>query len=233
MPPHLVYQLVTKYTEFKKTDFLLDYGSGDGMILNQLAYHYGLHGIGVDRLPGRILLAKQVSEKFSLHNQFYDIEFDKLVIQETFDKILCLDVLEHIEHPNSELKKLSTLLRNGGQLIIQTPRGADKKYILKHEYFAYGEDKHISTGFEITSLIQTLNELGLKITYWQPDFTFISQIIYEVLETVRKKSEVIHSLIWPILYPICLIDASYNEKMRFSNGIFLIATKSIFLSEES
>ena len=113
---------------------------------------------------------------------------------------------------------------NGGELIIQTPRGEDKKIILKKSRFLYGEDTHVRAGFSIKELYSMLENSGFDIRYCQTDFTFISQLIYETLEVVRRKSQIAYSVIWPLFYPFCLIDI-LRIRMRASNGIYLVAVK--------
>jgi len=42
---------------------------------------------------------------------------------ETFDTVLCLNVLEHIENDGAALTTFATLLRSGGRLVLQVPAG--------------------------------------------------------------------------------------------------------------
>ncbi len=227
MSSHLVYDLIVNSCHFNKNDMVLDFGTGDGLFLNQLSKDFGLTGLGVDRLPERINKAKIVSDSQQLNNSFLCSNFDEVIFDEKYDNVLCLDVLEHIENPIQEIQRISKLLRVGGSLIIQTPRDSDRKYILKDtkHIFTYGPDEHKQGGFSQEDLEDLLDKCGLKIKYWQSSFPPFSQIMYELLEIVRLKSKVIYSLLWPFVYPLCVIDFKLHKKSK-SNGLFIVATKS-------
>lgn len=224
---HLVYDLILKNGHIKKGDKIFDYGTGDGLFLNQLAKDFGIIGFGVDRLPERINKAKKVSDIQHLNNSYICSDFEDINLNEKFDKVLCLDVLEHLENPDLDLKRVSKLLKSDGTLIIQTPRGHDKKYILKDSKntFTYGSDEHKQEGFSLKDLEQLLSRVGFKIEYWQSSFPPLSQIVYELLEIVRLKSKLVYSFLWPFLYPLCIIDFMLHKKSK-SNGLFIVATKS-------
>jgi len=221
---HLVYRLIIKHVIFKKEDRILDYGTGDGVFLNQLSATFGVTGIGIDRLASRVALADKVNNLFELGNQFLRGDFSQIQSVEKFDKILCLDVLEHVENPEKEIKLMNLHLKMGGELIIQTPRDQDRKFILKDERFDYGHDRHIHKGFNREELSSVLTRLGFRIKYWQSDFGFFSQMVYEVLEVVRRRSREFYYLLWPIFYPLCLVDIFYNRPLK-SNGLFIVAIK--------
>lgn len=89
---------------------------------------------------------------------------------ETFDIILCADVLEHLRNPQQVLKQLAPLLNPNGRLIISVPNIAHAA--LTHElangrfeYRSWGllDDTHI-TFFTRDSLIALLTRCGFKIT---------------------------------------------------------------------
>ena len=61
--------------------------------------------------------AKRLFEKRGYKIKVLDIvnEFDHL---EDYDTILCIDVIEHIPHPEVVLERMTKHLRNNGRLII-------------------------------------------------------------------------------------------------------------------
>lgn len=57
-------------------------------------------------------------------DQFYKLDIEKKLPDlqfESIDLILCLDVLEHLVNPWETIRKLDSLLKPGGQLIISVP----------------------------------------------------------------------------------------------------------------
>jgi cyclopropane fatty-acyl-phospholipid synthase-like methyltransferase len=189
MSAHLVYDLILANCHFEKSNLILDYGTGDGLFLNQITKDFGSIGTGIDRLPERINKAKKVSDAQHLNNSFICSNFEDIDLNDKFDKVLCLDVLEHLDNPSLDLQRIAKLLKEDGALIIQTPRDHDHKYILKDtkNTFTYGLDEHKQDGFSLKNLEGLLNRFGFKIKYWQSSFPPLSQIMYEVLEIVRMK----------------------------------------------
>lgn len=222
---HLVYFLLKKFGDFKKTDRVLDYGTGDGVFLNQLTIDFNLTGIGIDRLKNRIIKATWVSEKNKLGNNFITSDFSKINLAEKFDKVLCLDILEHVDNLENAIAQISAFLKKGGQVFIQAPRGGDKKIFIKKEVFTYGDDEHKRSGIDLEQIRKILQKNKLEISYWQSDFCFVSQLIYEILETFRLRNKFIYSILWPVFYPICILDFLVNKR-RNSNGLFIIAVKN-------
>lgn len=83
-----------------------------------------------------------ISENVKLHDKFIAIEgsfseASNKLVKKTYDLILIISVLEHLEDPLQALIDLKTLLRNGGVLLINVPtwRG---KFFLEYSAFKLG-----------------------------------------------------------------------------------------------
>jgi 2-polyprenyl-3-methyl-5-hydroxy-6-metoxy-1,4-benzoquinol methylase len=113
-----------------------------------------------------------------------DIDFDLVIgdaaslpfIQQTFDLIICGEVIEHLLHPDLLLKDSNRSLKNSGELILSTPNAAGLWSILFDRMFfgfyklktheskagqgrTWGKDQHISL-FTYDSLLRCLNLCG-------------------------------------------------------------------------
>ncbi len=102
---------------------VLDIGCGEGFFAAELAKN-GNRVTGVDILP-------QVSEASSLV-AYYRADLDeglqsiiKNLNGKRFDRILLLDVLEHLRHPERILEQCHELLEPGGQIIVSVPNVAN------------------------------------------------------------------------------------------------------------
>lgn len=98
---------------------LIDIGCGCGHLLHYLSINRPkLNLYGTDFSAEAIKLANkncpEAELKLCCDNSF---PFAK----ESFDIIICSEVLEHIENPRGFLKRVCTLLKNGGFLITTTP----------------------------------------------------------------------------------------------------------------
>lgn len=100
-------------------DSVLDYGCNDGKVLARLRSESSSHRMGVDLsadaiAAGRKLYPNLTLETFSNAKQLS-------VPDGTFDKILLLDVIEHIAGQNAVLSELRRVIKPTGQLILTVP----------------------------------------------------------------------------------------------------------------
>lgn len=222
MSSHIIYGLLNRHNVVKKGDKLLDLGCGNGIFLNQLSVDKKTTGIGVDRMSERISLAQKVNSYYRFNNLFLIEDFEKNPFEVNRDVVILLDVMEHLRSPEKLIKILSKSTIS--KIIIQTPYGEDKKYIIKTERFLYGKDKHLRPGFEVPEIKRILERNGYIVTVIENNFYFISQIIYEALEMVRRKSRFVYAILWPFFYPICWVDTIFL-KFGIPNGLFVVAIK--------
>ncbi|HIK52986.1 MAG TPA: class I SAM-dependent methyltransferase [Oscillatoriales cyanobacterium M59_W2019_021] len=105
--------------DLEKLNFL-DVGCGNGRYLQML------HRLGV---PKSQLYGIEMSEGAitSLQNEGYNGYYGRLedvenqLPENTFDLIVLLQVIEHVEFPKQTVQTLSRLLRSGGILVLETP----------------------------------------------------------------------------------------------------------------
>ena len=104
---------------------VLDLGSGWGVTSYLAAKKLAGRGevIGVERLEGDVAIAK---EKFQLPNlKFMAGDITELNFPEgSFDCVMLLEVIEHIEEPAAFIRYINKLLRKNGSFVISTPNAA-------------------------------------------------------------------------------------------------------------
>ena len=101
---------------------ILDIGCGTGWFAAAVASQYGAEVLGIDASDYAVNEArKRYGDIKSLGFQVCDA----LLIQyeQAFDKVSCLDVLEHFSHEDAQslLKKIHTALRDRGTLVLCVP----------------------------------------------------------------------------------------------------------------
>lgn len=107
-------------------------------------------------------------------NSRIDVLYDGKKIpfaDKTFDKIVCFEVFEHLEDPDTSLREIARVMRNGGELFITTP-------------FIYGEheipfDFQRWTSFGITNLLQKYHFRIIKIEKLNSNFGTIAQLFFD------------------------------------------------------
>lgn len=95
-----------------------DIGSGMGYLLRCINKEYTPESLtGYDTFETMLPLARKFCEKatFQPTNLFE--------VARTYDIVFCTEVIEHMVHPGSAVKKLFAMLNPGGTLIITVPDG--------------------------------------------------------------------------------------------------------------
>ena len=94
-----------------------DLGCGEGMTLRLLRERFPRHEItGIDHNPNVAALAVP-----GVAVRAGDLNDPALLAPGSFDRILCLDVLEHIENFDAPLASIRRALAPGGLLVISAP----------------------------------------------------------------------------------------------------------------
>lgn len=143
---------------------LLDVGCGGGIATTAL-YKAGIHNItGLDAAKENIEVAKLYATQHHYNINYVNDIAENLT--ETYDIVICLEVLEHVDNLSSFITTLSNLVNKGGLLIMSTINRNVKSYlgaILLAEYVlklvpAQTHDyKKFITPAEITDLINSNN----------------------------------------------------------------------------
>lgn len=148
----------------------LDVGCGTGLILR----HLPEGSTGIDLNPRHLARAKAYVPSASLmigdaeHIPFPD---------NSFDTIICTEVLEHLVHPEQALSEIFRVLLPGGRLIGSTPRHAllwRFRFLSSTHY--HNEPFHNEfTHGELESLFQKWQVLELKRGCYGAMFFFVVQ----------------------------------------------------------
>lgn len=142
----------------------------------------------------------------------------------SYDYILCIDVLEHIEDDAGTLKHLAGLLKPGGILFIHLPKNHKKRRSVLKDTFHEEHEDHLRdeyTESESRDLFRGIRSLQLqKLVY---TFGFWGELAWEIDNLLIRRSPKIRYLLFPILYIMAWIDARGSN--RWGNGFFLIAGK--------
>ena len=96
---------------------VLDFGSGYGNLLKELEHDYEIEGLEIDAQAR----AKSQAEGFRVHDSLAAIK----VKNQKYDLITMIHVVEHLTNPVEVLKQLSSLLRENGSIVIETPNADD------------------------------------------------------------------------------------------------------------
>ena len=169
--------------------------------------------------PSKILFDNLISKfgsdkKFIINNEVFSLK------ENTYDSILYLDVLEHIENDDKEITKAFNSLKGGGKLIINVPA-------FQHLYSSFDKDvKHFRRYSKKTllNLFENLNYSSYELKYYD-SIGYLLSIMSKILTKNYKKNFNQKIKIWNSLIPLSKI----LDKLifhSFGKSLLLIITKN-------
>lgn len=147
---------------------VLDFGSGKGQFL-KLAYSHNFRNLtGTDIMPRPADLPSEISWTQADLNQEMPFE------NESFDVVVALEVIEHLENPRHMIRVLNKLLKPGGFLILSTPNNHSWRsilsFIIKGHFVSFLEKDypaHITalTKIDLRRLVEEQNLRFVRYAY--------------------------------------------------------------------
>jgi len=146
----MLVKLITPY--INNDAVILDYGCGNGYIEEFFAQK-AKKIVGLEKDQKLLVFLRK------RRNVFYKEykHLDKLK-PKSFDVILCLDVLEHIQNDQELLKKFFSLLKKNGKLILNVPV---YQFLYNEHDKALGHIKR----YETANLVHLLQQTGFNVIY--------------------------------------------------------------------
>lgn len=140
-------------------DRILELGSVVGGIANQF-------------IPRELYVATEVNPNYLTYLRSYALgkpylqvaELDParresfLGLEEQFDTVIALNVLEHLPDPGDTLRNIFTTLRPGGRVVLQLPQG-------KNRFCTLDQERGRRTRFEAAEVRTIIEQAGFRLEY--------------------------------------------------------------------
>lgn len=155
------YHFSLKDAKFSNDDlhhkFILDYGCANGIFYKFLTEIYGISKnniYGVDVESDMLQSCRKISPNFYSTKQI-----DK--IERRFDLITMLNVIEHIYDPKLALKSIINLLKDDGEIFIETPMYGPLAKKLGKDWSHFIVIEHINL-FSRSAIKKMFDDFGMK-----------------------------------------------------------------------
>jgi SAM-dependent methyltransferase len=181
-------------------DSLLDVGCGPGFLLKDIYDSYqNVELVGTDISPIAIEIAKQRNPDA----RFELLDITKGHIDQKFDIVTCMDVIEHIEDDIKALRNLSIMTNK--YLIVGSVQGSMRKL----EPIKWGHVRNYSYGELVVKIEQTGMKVLQVIEWGYPFYSPIYRdFIHFIRETgVKGRYGLLRKLIAKFIYLIFLLNS--------------------------
>jgi SAM-dependent methyltransferase len=232
---HIRKELRSRSKSSPEVKTILDAGSGFGQYTYRMARWFPSAEIkAVDIKPEQIDDCNQFMQKAGLSGRVKFELADLTQFQEdnTYDLVLSVDVMEHIEEDVQVFRNFHASMKKGGILLISTPsdQGGSDSHDHDHEEGVHGFiDEHVRDGYNIVDIENKLKSVGFskveaRYSYGTPGkISWKLSMKYPILMLGASK---LFFLILPFYYilvfPFALILNFLDLAIRHKSGTGLI-----------
>ena len=160
--------------------------------------------------------------------QFKYADLTQLDVNDMYDMILCVDVMEHIEDDRTVFERFYKGLKPGGVLLISTPSdqgGSD----VHHEHEESFIDEHVRDGYGIEEMEEKLldggfSDIHVKYSYGKPGkLSWKLSMKYPIwLVNTSKLFLVLLPVYYLVTYPLCFLLNRMDIRREHPTGTGLI-----------
>lgn len=217
----IVLNLVKRFIGKNQIPKILDAGCGTGMIYSNLE-KFGTV-IGIDLSKEALKFCRERRLRTLIHGDLTCLPFKN----ESFDLIVALDILEHIEEDQVAVSEFYRALKPGGIGIFTVP--AHPFIWSEHDIALHHVRRYTMKTFK--ALLKSQNWKPLKISY-AISFTFPAVILYRVFSKFFKKENqkpktdliILPKFFNSILTNLIKIEAFLIQYINLPFGISIVAT---------
>lgn len=145
---------------------ILDCGAAHGVLLVE-AQSQGMLPYAIERNPSTADHLKILFGADNIYTGLFETaNFPTLPRGgvDQFDAITMCDFIEHVQQPESVLKKAAELLKPGGTLIITTPQMDSMSAAILGEHWPHLKEEHLNY-FSVKSISMMLESVGVQVAH--------------------------------------------------------------------
>ena len=194
---------------------VLEVGCGSGLNLFELGRLADVRAVGYDLKPEAIAVANEIAGRVGAGRvEFYCRDAALIEETRTFDWLLLIDVLEHLETPGQLLEKLDANVKEGGLVLISVPTPCYPRVF--GEAF-HREVGHVVDGYRLAALDRLLPAPYERVAYQYNTGLVASlgcALYYRFARTLKPKP--LRWMAGTLLLPFKWLDFINNERVSCS-----------------
>ena len=218
---------------------ILDAGSGFGQYDYYLARKSRDYRIkAVDVKEEQIEDCRRFFGRIGLDNVSFEwADLTRFNEPETYDLVLCVDVMEHIEEDELVLRNYHSSMKKGGMLLISTPSDQGGSDVHHHEHEDYVNDgthsfvdEHVRDGYGVDELAQKMKRAGFSRTEVQYQYGKPGKLAWRLsmkYPIIMLNTSYFFFILLPFYYlltfPLVLVLNRLDLRGRHKTGTGLIA----------
>ncbi len=218
---------------------ILDAGSGFGQYDFYLASKNSKWSIqGLDVKQEQVEDCNEFFGKIGLNNASFNYgDLTKLNEESTYNLIICVDVMEHIEDDELVLKNFHNCLLDGGMLLVSTPSdkgGSDVHHDHDYSHEEDGSqsfiDEHVRDGYGIKEISEKMKNAGFLHTEVYYQYGKPGKLAWKL--SMKFPILMLNTSFWflillpvyfSITFPFVLLLNWFDVKLSHSSGTGLVA----------
>ncbi|MCM8807793.1 MAG: class I SAM-dependent methyltransferase [Candidatus Omnitrophica bacterium] len=180
---YLRFLLLKKITKWDRSDVVLDVGCGSGRFIQLLSpLVREIHGIDISEEALKIARNLKINNAFLRKGNALKIPYK----DNFFDKVICIDVIEHIEDDEKVLKEIKRVLKKGGEGIVYFVAGTLNPSIGHFHSYNFSSIVNLARKLDLrikklityrSILDKIINPLRKPIKYYKLKACILSELI--------------------------------------------------------
>ncbi|MCK5505218.1 MAG: class I SAM-dependent methyltransferase [Thermodesulfovibrionia bacterium] len=207
---------------------ILDAGSGTGVFSFELGRRFpNARILGIDLLEESVDVCSRIGKKIGARNVEFRLEqIETLKEKNTFDLVICMDILEHIDDDFGALRRLYDATAQEGILILHVP-ALYRRYPVWKKCLNFNVETHVRTGYQPEEIQEKVKKTGFLIResgftygFWE---TLANNISY-MISRARMQNKVLYSFAFPFMNLVSWFGARARPQ-NLGAAIYVIAEK--------
>lgn len=208
---------------------ILDAGCGRGVISRMLAEHYPEAQVDAMDLDSAGQEANQmIATRSGLNNCHFKLgDLTELDGTATYDLIVSIDNLEHIEQDVAVLRHFHRAMVNRGVLLVHVPHYY-RRWPLFRWSVNFDVPGHVRPGYHLPEIIERVREAGFVVEKSGFSYGFLENLANNLgyaITAAEEKNRMLYAVLFPLLNAIAIL--GQHTRPSFGAGVWLIARKRL------